>query len=81
MAAKDFSNLPNTYLITAELDPLRDEGFEYSKRLESAGNLVIYKNYPSLIHGFLLMQGFLPEAQQAIQEIAQAVKQFLKTTK
>ena len=32
MAAKDFSNLPNTYLITAELDPLRDEGFEYSKK-------------------------------------------------
>ena len=81
MAAKDFSNLPNTYLITAELDPLRDEGFEYSKKLESAGNQVIYKNYPSLIHGFLLMQGFLPEARQAIQEIADAVKQFLKAPK
>ena len=81
MAAKDFSNLPNTYLITAELDPLRDEGIEYSKKLESAGNQVIYKNYPSLIHGFLLMQGFLPEARQAIQEIADAVKQFLKAPK
>jgi acetyl esterase len=81
MAAQDFSNLPSTYLITADLDPLRDEGIEFSKRLESAGNQLIYKNYPSLIHGFLLMQGFLPEARQAIQEIAEAVKQFLKPTK
>ena len=79
MAAKDFKNLPNTYLITADLDPLRDEGREYSKKLEDAGNRVIYKNYPTLIHGFLLMQGFLPEARQAIKEIAEAVKQFLKT--
>jgi len=77
MAAKDFSNLPSTYLITADLDPLRDEGFELSKKLEIAGNTVIYKNYPSLIHGFLLMQGFLPEAQRAVKEIAEVVKQFL----
>jgi acetyl esterase len=81
MAAKDFSNLPSTYLITADLDPLRDEGREFSKKLEDAGNQVIYKNYPSLIHGFLLMQGFLPEAREAIKEIADAVKQFLNTTK
>jgi acetyl esterase len=80
MAAKDFSNLPSTYLITADLDPLRDEGLELSKKLEIAGNTVVYKNYPSLIHGFLLMQGFLPEAQQAIKEIAEVVKQFLKKT-
>jgi acetyl esterase len=80
MAAKDFSNLPSTYLITADLDPLRDEGFEFSKKLEIAGNTVIYKNYPSLIHGFLLMQGFLPEAQQAVKEIAEVVKRFLKKT-
>lgn len=80
MAAKDFSNLPSTYLITADLDPLRDEGSELSKKLEIAGNTVVYKNYPSLIHGFLLMQGFLPEAQQAIKEIAEVVKQFLKKT-
>lgn len=81
MAAKDFSNLPSTYLITADLDPLRDEGEELSKKLEIAGNTVIYKNHPSLIHGFLLMQGFLPEAQQAVKEIAEAVKEFLKKIK
>jgi len=81
MAAKDFSNLPSTYLITADLDPLRDEGSELSKKLKIAGNTVVYKNYPSLIHGFLLMQGFLPEAQQAIKEIAEVVKQFLNVTK
>jgi acetyl esterase len=77
MAAKDFSNLPSTYLITADLDPLRDQGLELSKQLEIAGNTVIYKNYPSLIHGSLLMQGFLPEAQRAVKEIAEVVKQFL----
>ncbi len=81
MAAKDFSNLPSTYLITADLDPLRDEGIAFSKKLDSAGNTVVYKNYPSLIHGFLLMQGFLPEARQAVTEIAEAVKGFLKKSR
>jgi acetyl esterase len=81
MAAKDFSNLPDTYIITAELDPLRDEGIEFSKALEAAGNRVIHRNYPTLIHGFLLMQGFLPEAREAIKHIADAVKEFLSAVK
>lgn len=77
MAAKNFTNLPSTYIITAELDPLRDEGIEFSKILKSAGNRVIHRNYPTLIHGFLLMQGFLPEAREAIKDIAEVVTQFL----
>ncbi|NMR85768.1 alpha/beta hydrolase fold domain-containing protein, partial [Vibrio parahaemolyticus] len=38
--AKDLSNQPETLIITAEYDPLRDEGEEYGKRLESFGNKV-----------------------------------------
>lgn len=37
---KDYTNLPDTLILTAEFDPLRDEGEEYGKRLKEAGNYV-----------------------------------------
>lgn len=78
LAATNFSNLPKTYLITADLDPLRDEGIAFVNELKEGNTEVIHRNYPTLVHGFLLMQGFLPEANEAISHIAEAVKKFLK---
>lgn len=78
LAATKFSNLPKTFIMTAELDPLRDEGIEFAKKLSSEGTEVIHRDYPTLIHGFLLMQGFLPEAREAITHIAENVRNFLK---
>lgn len=75
LLATDFSNLPPTLVLTAELDPLRDEGELFAKRLKDAGVTSQLKRYDGLVHGFVLMQGFLPEAREAISEIAE----FLKT--
>lgn len=49
----DFSNQPKTMLITAEFDPLRDEGEEYGKRLLEAGNEVEIYRMKDAIHGFI----------------------------
>lgn len=53
LLAEDFSNLPDTLVITAEFDPLRDEGEEYARRLLEAGNRVTCYRMKDALHGFL----------------------------
>jgi len=55
LLAKDLTNLPPAFILTAEYDPLKDEGQQYAERLEAAGNEVIYKDYGGMIHGFISM--------------------------
>jgi acetyl esterase len=54
--------------VTAEYDPLRDEGEAYVEALRAAGVEVSGTRYPGLIHGFFDMGGFSPAAQAAIEE-------------
>lgn len=51
--AQDLSGLPPAIVITAEHDPLCEEGEKYALRLEQSGGKVMKKSYPGLIHGFL----------------------------
>ena len=48
----DLSNLPSTYVLTADIDPLRDEGINYAVRLIEAGNLVELHHLPGTFHSF-----------------------------
>lgn len=52
LLAKDLSNQPNTLIITAEFDPLRDEGEEYGRRLAASGNCVEVYRIKDALHGF-----------------------------
>ncbi|MES2791750.1 MAG: alpha/beta hydrolase fold domain-containing protein, partial [Planctomycetota bacterium] len=65
------------HVITAEYDPLRDEGEAYAERLKAAGVPLTFKRYDGMIHGFVRRTDLFDVARQAIREMAQEVKQVL----
>lgn len=52
LLAQDLSGQPKTLLITAQYDPLRDEGEAYGQRLKDEGNDVLIHRMPDALHGF-----------------------------
>lgn len=74
--APNLSGLPPAFVITAEFDPLRDEGEAYAARLQQAGVPVTVKRYPGMVHGFVSMRGVVSGGRQAIQEAAKFVGQY-----
>lgn len=74
LLAEDHTNLPPATIITAEMDPLRDDGKQYASALEKAGVLTHYHCYPGMIHGFLNADKFLSQARAALDEIAMDLK-------
>src|SRR5437764_1482776 len=70
----DLAKLPPALIITAEYDPLRDEGEAYGKRLEQAGVPVTVTRYQGQIHGFFGMTAILDGAKTAVDQAAAALK-------
>ena len=68
LLAKSLAKLPPAYLLTAGFDPLVDEGREYAERLAKEGNEVAYREYPDMIHGFILFGGVVDTANEAVAE-------------
>jgi acetyl esterase len=66
--AKSHAGLPPAYVLTAGFDPLLDEGREYAERLARAGVEVAYRDYPDMIHGFILMSGVVDTATHAVAD-------------
>lgn len=64
--AEDLSGLPPAQVITAEFDPLRDEGEAYAKALKSAGVETYYECVPSLTHAFLVFFEMIPAAREVM---------------
>jgi len=64
-------------VITAEFDPLRDEGEAYAAHLSAAGVPVTTTRYDGVIHGFFQMGDMIPEGKQAIDQAAEALKRAL----
>lgn len=74
LLADDLSGLPRTLIITAEYDPLRDEGEEYAKRLTEAGNQAEVHRIRDALHGFFA----LGIKYYHVQESFDIINQFLK---
>lgn len=70
LLAGDLTAQPPTSLITAEFDPLRDEGEAFAERLRQAGVAVRLRRYDGMIHGFASMAAFVDRAAEALAEAA-----------
>ena len=65
----DLAGLAPATVLTAGLDPLRDEGAAYARRLGAAGVPVDYECFEGTVHGFLGMGKALPHAERAIERV------------
>lgn len=65
----DFTGLPPSFTITAQFDPLLDDGFKYYTQLKNAGNNAQYEEYLGLFHGFFSIPGVHPMAMKAYHDI------------
>ncbi|MEZ5086762.1 MAG: alpha/beta hydrolase fold domain-containing protein [Tessaracoccus sp.] len=76
LMATDLSRQPDTLLITAELDLLRDEGEAYGQALEAAGNTVQIHRVAGALHGFIT----LPRFARPLREAYEVINAFLDET-
>ena len=70
MCASDLSNQPRTLVITAEFDPLRDEGEAYAHALQAAGNNVQMYRMPDALHGYFSLPARFPMVRHTYDLIA-----------
>jgi acetyl esterase len=74
LRAADLTGLPPAFVLTAEFDPLRDEGEAYGAALAAAGVPTTIRRYDGMIHGFFGMHGMIDEADTAQREAAAALR-------
>jgi acetyl esterase len=74
LRAGDLSGLPPAHVITAEYDPLRDEGEAYARRLAEAGVPVVQRRYDGMIHGFFGFTDFIDLAREAVDEVSRELR-------
>ncbi|WP_028219241.1 alpha/beta hydrolase [Paraburkholderia oxyphila] len=70
----DLSGMPPALIVTAEYDPLRDEGELYGRKLEQAGVPATIHRYESAAHGFVQHFSWLPEFQGVFAETADFIR-------
>jgi acetyl esterase len=70
----DLSGLPPALVLTAEFDPLRDQGAAYVDALRAAGTPAELIDYRDSIHGFISVPGVSPRAKQARTNAVRALR-------
>jgi len=74
LLAADFGLFPPTYLVTAEVDPLREENLAFAAKLRQSGVDLEHHDYGDMVHGFALMTGEFAQAREAVVSAAAALR-------
>jgi acetyl esterase len=74
ITAEDLSGLPPALVMTAEFDPLRDEGEAYAERLMAAGVDVEVRRFDGLVHGFFSQAGIIEAAREGVDLAVKALR-------
>lgn len=78
LRAEDLTGLPSATVLTAEFDPLRDEGEAYARRLSEAGSEVRLRRFDGMFHPFILFGGDLDDARSARTWIGERLREALR---
>jgi acetyl esterase len=73
LSRDDFNGLPPVHIITAEYDPLCDEGKELYRRMQHQGVICSHQQYSGVIHGFFQLAGISESARRVVQDVARRI--------
>ncbi len=73
----DQAGMPPSLIVTAGLDPLRDQGAAYAEKLRAAGVPVEYRNAEGTIHGYINLRKAIPSAQEDVVANLKLLKSML----
>ncbi|MGB0961056.1 MAG: alpha/beta hydrolase, partial [Halocynthiibacter sp.] len=75
LSAAHYKGLPPTFITTADMDPLRDDGAVYAQRLKAAGTPVIYRNEAQLPHAHLRARHVCTRAKESFDAVISYINQ------
>ncbi|MCV6602544.1 MAG: alpha/beta hydrolase [Cohaesibacter sp.] len=73
LLVEDLSELPEAFIVTADIDPLRDDGKLYAQRLQQAGVKARWRNEEQLVHGYLRARHQSWRARESFAAICDAL--------
>jgi acetyl esterase len=74
LRAGHLSGLPPAIVVTAEYDPLRDDGLAYAEALEAAGVPVQHHHYDDMVHAFFTLANLLERGNEAVVQVGGEVR-------
>ena len=70
----EFSGLPPTIVISAECDPLSDDGYNYCQQIAAAGGKTLWINERGLVHGYLRARHTVTRAKRSFARVTRALR-------